>query len=54
MKEIDRVCFKSLNRDNFKHNHYIILVDGTYDDDFYADNDTDAKQIFREDYVGQE
>lgn len=47
MKEIDRKLFVSLCRDNLKRNHYIVLLDGNFNDDFYADNDTDAIEIFR-------
>lgn len=47
MKEIARKLFLSLNRDNRHHNHYIILLDGTYENEFWADNDTEALQIFR-------
>lgn len=47
MKEIERRLFVSLCRDNFKRNHYIVLNDGNYHADFYADNDDDAIRIFR-------
>lgn len=47
MKEIDRKLFVSLHRDNKYPNHYYVLCDGNYQNDFYADNDSDAINIFR-------
>lgn len=47
MKEIDRKVFVSLCRDNFYENHYIVLCDGNYQSDFYANNDSEAIDRFR-------
>lgn len=51
MKEIDRRCFMSLNRDNRNYHHFIVLVDGYYNTEFWADNDDDAIRIFREEIL---
>lgn len=47
MSEIYRDLFLSLNRDNKYRNHYIILLDGWYNDELWADNDEDAIEQFK-------
>lgn len=51
MSEIYRQVFVSLNRDDKYRNHYIILLDGWYQDEIWADNDEDAIEQFKELYV---
>ena len=46
MQEIDRKLFASLNKEG--DGHYYILVDGYYEQDFYADSDEEAKEKFRQ------
>ena len=46
MKEIDRKYFASLNKE--EDGHYYILIDGTYEKDFYADSDEEAKKKFQQ------
>lgn len=46
MKEIARKCFASLN--HAKYSHYIILIDQNYEDEIWADNDTEAIQKFHD------
>lgn len=50
MIEIDRICFVSLNRDKKYNHHYIILLDGWFDDELWADNDEEAIKDFRNQY----
>lgn len=41
MIELDKRCFLALYRDEVINNHYIILNDGYFYRDFYAQNDTE-------------
>lgn len=47
MKELENKLFHTLWKDNFYHHHYVVTNDGNYFADFYADNDAEALQIFR-------
>ena len=51
MSEIYRQIFVSLNRDNRYQSHYIVLLDGTFEDEFWADSDDKAIEQFKEMYV---
>ena len=51
MSEIYRQIFVSLNRDNRYQSHYIVLLDGTFEDEFWADSDDNAIEQFKEMYV---
>ncbi len=50
-KEIDRQLFVTLERDTRRQNHYFVFNDMNKVDDFWADNDRDAMEIFHEYYV---
>lgn len=50
MIEIDRICFVSLNRDKKYNHHYIVLLDGWFNDELWADNDEEAIKDFRNQY----
>lgn len=50
-KEIDRQLFVTLERDNRHQNHYFVFNDMNKVDDFWADSDKDAMDIFHTDYV---
>lgn len=44
MKEIDRICFMSLNAERYM---YYVLNDGYFVEKFFAESDAQAKAIFR-------
>jgi hypothetical protein len=50
VKEIYRQVFTSLNRDDKYKNHYVILLDGFFNDEIWADDDADAIEQFKEIY----
>ncbi len=48
MSEIYRQGFKKLSRDNRTSHRYVILMDGIFYEEIWADNDEDAIEQFRE------
>lgn len=50
VKEIYRQVFTSLNRDDKSRNHYVVLLDGFFNDEIWADDDADAIEQFKEMY----